>query len=73
VTLIKDCRTCKTSGEVRSCVPEALPVNGVATGFSFPTHRGGMSGEIIAESGRSICGKCRGTGVLYSNEWMKGN
>jgi hypothetical protein len=60
----KDCRTCRGTGELKSGHPDVSPVKGHKTGFVYPEWRGGMSGEIIADADRGICGICLGTGII---------
>jgi hypothetical protein len=64
----KTCKVCKGKGEVRSCHVNALPAGGRPTGLKNPERTGGCTGEVIAESGRSYCGACMGTGIKVIRE-----
>lgn len=59
----KKCTVCKGTGELRSSHPDAVNVNGRPTGYAYPARSGGMSGEVVAEATRSICGACLGCGL----------
>lgn len=64
----RKCGPCKGTGELRSSHPLARRDQGYDEGrgldpYGKPVIEGGMSGEIIAEATRSICGACRGAGI----------
>lgn len=67
-TFTKVCTPCKGTGELRSSHPDALNVNGNPTGFAYPARTNGMTGEVVAEATRSLCGLCRGTGFRQIRE-----
>jgi len=60
MTFFVECRPCRGTGELRAGHPDSAPQRGYPSGVDNPKMRGGHSGEVMADSDKSFCGKCSG-------------